>query len=125
MPTMSASASLHLPRPVPSPLQAGMPMKSGADASRTRETDASTRNELSRGQGIRAPRPSNGRMRPADANSPGASRPAGAPPQSPHALQLQRGFPRLRFAPPLEAEFRAVHLAETLPQVRRNLWLAI
>ncbi|HTJ17902.1 MAG TPA: GGDEF domain-containing protein [Steroidobacteraceae bacterium] len=64
-------------------------------------------------------------MRHADSNGPGASRPAGAPPQSPHALQLQRGFPRLRFTPQLEAEFRAIHLTETLPQVRRNLWLAI
>jgi hypothetical protein len=64
-------------------------------------------------------------MRRADANSADANRPAGAPPQSPHALQLQRGFPRLKFAAPLEAEFREVHLAETLPQVRRNLWLAI
>ena len=44
---------------------------------------------------------------------------------SPYALQLQRGFPRLKFAAPLEAEFREVHLAETLPQIRRNLWLAI
>ena len=60
-------------------------------------------------------------MRLPDANRSTAS----APPQSPHALQLQRGFPRLRFTPQLEAEFRAVHLAETLPQVRRNLWLAI
>jgi len=100
-------------------------MKSGADSSRTRGTDASIRNELSRGQGSRAPRPSSARMRHADANGPGASRTGGAPPQSPHALQLQRGFPRLRFTPQLEAEFRAVHLAETLPQVRRNLWLAI
>lgn len=58
-------------------------------------------------------------MRESDARS------AGAPPPSAHALQLQRGFPRLKFAAPLEAEFRAVHLAETLPQVRRNLWLAI
>jgi diguanylate cyclase (GGDEF)-like protein len=64
-------------------------------------------------------------MRRPDANSPGAKPSAGAPPQSAHALQLQRGFPRLRFAAPLEAEFREVHLAETLPQVRRNLWLAI
>jgi len=64
-------------------------------------------------------------MRRPDANSPGAKPPAGAPPQSAHALQLQRGFPRLKFAAPLEAEFREVHLAETLPQVRRNLWLAI
>src|SRR3954464_7568133 len=100
-----------------------MPMKSGADSSRMRGPDASIRNELSRGQGIRAPRPSNVRMRHADSNSPGATRSAGAPPQSPHALQLQRGFPRLRFTPQLETEFRAVHLADTLPQVRRNLWL--
>jgi diguanylate cyclase (GGDEF)-like protein len=63
-------------------------------------------------------------MRHADAKSPGAN-PATAPSQSPHAQQLQRGFPRLKFAAPLEAEFREVHLAETLPQVRRNLWLAI
>jgi diguanylate cyclase (GGDEF)-like protein len=48
----------------------------------------------------------------------------GAPAESPHALQLERGFPRLRFEPPLEAEFRQVHRAETLPQLRRNLWLA-
>jgi len=100
-------------------------MKSGADSSRTRGTDASIRIELSRGQATRGPRPSNVRMRHADSNGPGASRPAGAPPQSPHALQLQRGFPRLRFTPQLEAEFRAIHLTETLPQVRRNLWLAI
>jgi diguanylate cyclase (GGDEF)-like protein len=64
-------------------------------------------------------------MRLSDAKSPGAQPPAGAPAQSAHALQLQRGFPRLKFAAPLEAEFREVHLAETLPQVRRNLWLAI
>ena len=64
-------------------------------------------------------------MRRSDANSPAANRPAGAPPQSAHAVQLQRGFPRLTFAAPLEAEFREVHLAEILPQVRRNLWLAI
>jgi len=100
-------------------------MKSGADSSRTRGTDASIRIELSRGQATRGPRPSNVRMRHADSNGPGASRPAGAPPQSPHALQLQRGFPRLRFTPQLEAEFRAIHLTETLPQGRRNLWLAI
>lgn len=80
---------------------------------------------MSRGQGTRAARPSSVRMRHADSNSPGASRPTGAPAQSAHSLQLQRGFPTLRFSPQLEAEFRAVHLAETLPQVRRNLWLAI
>ncbi len=75
-------------------------MKSGADASRTPGTGATTRIDL------RPP-------------------PAGAAPLSSHALQLQRGFPRLKFAGSLEAEFREVHLAETLPQVRRNLWLAI
>jgi diguanylate cyclase (GGDEF)-like protein len=63
-------------------------------------------------------------MRRSDANSPPA-RSASAPPPSAHAVQLQRGFPRLTFAAPLEAEFREVHLAEILPQVRRNLWLAI
>src|ERR1044072_7470020 len=71
-------------------------MKSGVDSSKTPGTAASLRTD-----------------------------PTGAPAQSPHALQLQRGFPRLRFTAPLEAEFREVHLAETLPQVRRNLWLAI
>ena len=50
---------------------------------------------------------------------------AGSPPESPHALQLRRGFPRLTFDPALELEFRQVHRSETLPQVRRNLWLAI
>ncbi len=54
-----------------------------------------------------------------------SARPALSPPESQYAQQLQRGFPRLKFAAPLEAEFREVHLAETLPQVRRNLWLAI
>jgi diguanylate cyclase (GGDEF)-like protein len=50
--------------------------------------------------------------------------PRGAPAESPHALQLKRGFPRLRFERALEEEFRKVHRADTLPQVRRNLWLA-
>ncbi|MGH8178157.1 MAG: diguanylate cyclase [Steroidobacter sp.] len=54
-----------------------------------------------------------------------ASTSTGAPPESPHALQLRRGFPRLRFEPPLEAEFRQVFRAESLQQVRRNLWLAV
>jgi diguanylate cyclase (GGDEF)-like protein len=58
------------------------------------------------------------------ADSP-SSLPPGAPPESPHALQLKRGFSRLTFDPPLEAEFRQVHQAEALPQIRRNLWLAI
>ena len=49
----------------------------------------------------------------------------GAPPQSPHAMQMKRGFPRLRFEPGLEAEFKQVHLKDSLHQVRRNLWLAI
>lgn len=100
-------------------------MKSGADASRTPGTAASTRDDPRPGGGTRVPRLSNGRMHPADANHSAANRAPGAPPQSPYALQLQRGFPRLKFAAPLEAEFREVHLAETLPQIRRNLWLAI
>ncbi len=51
--------------------------------------------------------------------------PAGAPVDSPHALQLERGFAGLRFDPPLEQEFRAVFRAESLPQIRRNLWIAL
>ncbi len=56
---------------------------------------------------------------------PKATKPAGAAPQSPHAAQLERGFPRLRFEPGLEEEFKSVHRRETLPQIRRNLWLGI
>ncbi len=51
--------------------------------------------------------------------------PAGAPVDSPHALQLERGFAGLRFDPPLEQEFRTVFRAESLPQIRRNLWIAL
>lgn len=61
-------------------------------------------------------------------SSPSFSRvrlPAGAPEDSPYAVQLQRGFPGLRFAPPLEQEFRTAFYAESLPQIRRNLWLAV
>lgn len=56
---------------------------------------------------------------------PQAQKSLGAPPESPHALQLQRGFPRLRFEAPLEQEFKRTHRTETLPQIRRNLWLGI
>ncbi|HMN45451.1 MAG TPA: GGDEF domain-containing protein [Povalibacter sp.] len=51
--------------------------------------------------------------------------PAGAPIDSPHALQLERGFAGLRFDAPLEREFRTVFRAESLPQIRRNLWIAL
>lgn len=54
-----------------------------------------------------------------------ANTPPGAPPESAHAAQLRRGFPRLRFEAPLEEQFRQVYRAESLPQVRRNLWLAV
>jgi diguanylate cyclase (GGDEF)-like protein len=54
-----------------------------------------------------------------------ARKPPSASPESPHALQLKRGFRRLRFEAPLEEEFRQVYRAETLPQIRRNLWLGI
>jgi diguanylate cyclase (GGDEF)-like protein len=92
-------------------------MKSGADSSRTPATAASPGNELIRRRGSRVHRL---KMRESDAN-----RPPGAPPQSLHAQQLKRGFPRLKFDPPLEEEFKEFHRAELLPQVRRNLWLAI
>lgn len=45
--------------------------------------------------------------------------------ESAHADQLRRGFPRLKFDGPLEGEFRQVYRAESLPQIRRNLWLAV
>jgi diguanylate cyclase (GGDEF)-like protein len=54
-----------------------------------------------------------------------ASRLAGYPPESPHGVQLKRGFPWLRFAHPLEGEFRQAFRTESLPAVRRNLWIAI
>jgi diguanylate cyclase (GGDEF)-like protein len=50
---------------------------------------------------------------------------AGYPPESPHGIQLKRGFPWLRFVRPLEEEFRQAFRAESLPAVRRNLWIAI
>jgi diguanylate cyclase (GGDEF)-like protein len=56
---------------------------------------------------------------------PAANTPAEAPPESPYALQLRRGFPRLKFETSIEAEFRRAYRAESLPQIRRNLWLAI
>jgi diguanylate cyclase (GGDEF)-like protein len=51
--------------------------------------------------------------------------PAGAPLDSPHAVQLRRGFPGLRFEPPLEQEFRTAFRTESLPQIRRNLWIGV
>lgn len=52
--------------------------------------------------------------------------PLGAfPPESPHGAQLKLGFPWLLFAPSLEAEFRRAFRAESLPSIRRNLWIAV
>lgn len=50
---------------------------------------------------------------------------AGAPADSPYAIQLQRGFASLKFDPPLEQEFRQLFRTESLPQIRRNLWIAL
>jgi diguanylate cyclase (GGDEF)-like protein len=44
--------------------------------------------------------------------------------RSPHAEQLRRGFPWLRFEPILEEEFRERFRSESLPQIRRALWIA-
>jgi len=49
----------------------------------------------------------------------------GFPLESPHGAQLKRGFPWLRFVRPLEQEFQQSFRAESLPAVRRNLWIAI
>jgi diguanylate cyclase (GGDEF)-like protein len=48
-----------------------------------------------------------------------------APPESPYAAALRQGFPHLKFEPPLEVEYLRQHRIEALPQVRRNLWLAV
>lgn len=51
---------------------------------------------------------------------------ADAPPQSVYALQLQRGFPRLKFDDAdLERRFRRAHLARTRARISRNLLLGI
>lgn len=51
---------------------------------------------------------------------------ADAPPQSAYALQLQRGFPRLKFDDhDLERRFRRSHLANSRTQISRNLLLGI
>lgn len=65
------------------------------------------------------------RVSPTPMSDPNAQEPVEALPESPHALQLQRGFPRLKFEAPLEDEFKRAHRSETLPQIRRNLWLGI
>ena len=49
-----------------------------------------------------------------------------APPESAYALQLKRGFPRLRFDDPtLERNFWRVQKAKSRTQIRRNLLLGI
>ena len=51
---------------------------------------------------------------------------ADAPPQSAYALELERGFPRLKFDDPdLERRFRRAHLAKNRAQISRNLLLGI
>jgi len=45
-------------------------------------------------------------------------------PGSAHAEQLRRGFPWLTFEQPLEKQYREVSIANALPQLRRNLWIA-
>lgn len=44
---------------------------------------------------------------------------------SPVAMQLRRGFPWLRFDEPLESEFHRTHRAQSIAQIRINLWLAL
>jgi diguanylate cyclase (GGDEF)-like protein len=78
-----------------------------------------------------------GRARPSQTSSgyeliPPAAAPTGyaggadVPPQSAYALQLQRGFPRLKFDDhDLERRFRRSHLANVRAQISRNLLLGI
>lgn len=60
-----------------------------------------------------------------DPSDTGARMRAAAPADSPPAIQLQRGFRGLKFDSPLEQKFRQVFWAESLPQIRRNLWIAL
>lgn len=71
-------------------------------------------------------------MHPSDASKTSSPRPRGpvavtpvTPVESPLAAWLQQGFLNLKFDPPLEQEFRQVLRSESLPQIRRNLWLAL
>lgn len=47
------------------------------------------------------------------------------PPESVYSQQLERGFPYLIFAEPLEREFRGAYHRQMLRQLRINLWLAM
>ena len=51
--------------------------------------------------------------------------PAADLPDSPHARQLQDGFPRLTFTPDLEREFRRTHFHENILHTRVNLCMAV
>jgi len=62
---------------------------------------------------------------PTSQTSPHLRIPADAPADSPYALQLQRGFPGLKFEASLEQRFRRAMRTELLPQIRRNLWIAL
>ncbi len=62
---------------------------------------------------------------PSSQTSPHLRIPTGTPVESPYARQLQDGFPGLKFEPELERRFRRVLRAESLPQIRRNLWIAL
>lgn len=49
----------------------------------------------------------------------------GTPPESVYAQQLERGFPYLKFDPPLESEFRQAYRRQGRRQLRINMWLAL
>lgn len=56
--------------------------------------------------------------------SPHSRGPADMPAEPGLATRLRRGFPSLKFDAALEREFRQAFRSESLPQIRRNLWLA-
>lgn len=47
------------------------------------------------------------------------------PLESVYGAQLNRGFPWLRFTPPLETEFRRAFREDCRPALQRNLWIAV